>query len=139
MARGNKAAAVAYLIDDNVGMDVTAYAELCWGEIAGDELPSGVDYFLFDCGNCVDVSNALKWLQLVLGIPVTGKPDRVTRASAYLMSPEIIITGVEIFWRRRMKSLPTWETHKRKYTNHISIVRGRALKMLEVRSVAVAS
>src|SRR5690606_26851833 len=39
------------------------YKKWYWDAVRADDLPSGLDYFMFDCGLLSGVGTAIKWLQ----------------------------------------------------------------------------
>src|SRR5947209_20555846 len=54
------------------------YKPKYWDKVAGDALPAGVDYCLFDYAVNSGTGRAPKVLQRVLGVAVTGRVDDVT-------------------------------------------------------------
>lgn len=125
--------------DSIVGEATLVFAEMTWSEIHADFLPPGLDYFLFDLAQSIDVDTATSWLRRVLGLPHAGQPlaaSEATYAASY--DPEPLMDGVEMLWRRRLKSSPNWVDVGRKQTNHINRVKHRALKLIYERASAVA-
>lgn len=128
--RANRDSAFLWLTADNLGKNVDGVLDYYWGETSADNLPAGLDYFIFDCAFNIDHPTALRWLQSVLNIECTGRPDSRTLVAAPRMDTVVAISGVELLWRRRLKSLPNWTDIGRKHTNHINRVKHRAMKLI---------
>lgn len=120
--------------DSLVGEEIArSYAELIWDGVTADELPPGVDYFIFDCAQSVNIDVALRWLRNVVGLSDTNKTAPLTDeelAHVKEYDPEVLISGVEMLWRRRLKALADWYIDGRKQTNHVNRVKHRALKVI---------
>ena len=99
-----------------------------WDEVKADHLPKGLDYFMFDCALSNDQSVAVRWLQQVLNVPLTSGVDRTTIEASKMMPADVVITGIEMLWRRRCRSLYANLTDHRYHINHINHARSRALK-----------
>jgi lysozyme family protein len=130
MVKANRDRSFLWAGADNFSPEAQVFNEIVWAEVKGDDLPTGLDYFIFDCAVNVDQSTAIKWLRNVLGLPQVAILDRATLDYAKGFDPEVLISGVEMLWRRRLKSQPNWTDIGRKATNHVNRVKHRALKLL---------
>jgi lysozyme family protein len=105
-------------------------AEL-WNPCRADLLPTGLDYFCFDTSLVCGVENTNRWLRLVSG--GSGFDVQIDDGIISLVSqiePEIAISGVEFFRRRRFKSDPRWRVLGPEWTNRCNRAKRRALKMI---------
>lgn len=78
------------------------YRDQYWVPIRGDQLPSGVDYAVFDYGVNSGVSRAIKHLQEVLGVKVDGVIGELTLAAIEEREP---VELIEAYVERRMRFL----------------------------------
>jgi lysozyme family protein len=118
--------------------DVGSFSELTWVKIYAEYLPAGLDYFVFDCALHVGDDVALIWLRHVLGFPQHAKMEPALIQVIKQTDVEVLISGIEMLWRRRLKSSPNWTDVGRKQTNHINRVRHRALKLMEEQELVAA-
>jgi hypothetical protein len=141
--RENRERAFAWALIDfpDLGEAYPTVCEMVWSEVLGDELPAGLDYFLFACGARVECHLPARWLRKLLerdSLPELLS-DRVTvdlaRESAR-HDPGVLISGVEMIWRRRLKAIPYTPLLSKRETNYINRARHRALKLVEVKSFA---
>jgi len=110
--------------------DVTPiYKRNYWDRAKCDELPSGVDFAVFDL--CVNggVGRGAKMLQKVVGVPQDGAIGPKTLGAVGRMDPEDIIEQYaaerEAFYRR----LNTFDTFGRGWLRRNEETRAAALKM----------
>lgn len=94
----------------NITQDLAAqiYKAKYWTVVHGDELPSGVDYMVFDYGVNSGTSRAIKYLQSIVGAEQDGIMGGMTLAAVKRMDPVDII---EKLYKKRMgflQSLRTW-------------------------------
>ncbi len=114
------------------------FADLSWTEVKADDLPKGLDYFVFDCANSLGWSVASQWLRHVLGLQASllqGPLRSEELQYVNTFDPEVLISGIEMLWRRRIRS----EVAEQKYTNHVNRVKHRALKLLSENEFANVS
>ena len=98
-----------------------------WDSLDCLSMPSGLDYYLLDCAACFGVGTTGQWLDLVTGtqFPIEQR-ERVRD-----MGIELVISGLELFRRRRIKADPEWHRHGSEWSNRCNRVRRRALALAE--------
>lgn len=106
------------------------YKKQYWDKVRGDDLPSGVDYAVFDYAVNSGVSRASKHLQSVVRTKQDGKIGPATLAATRaIMSPTVINDLCD----KRMvflRGLKTFATFGKGWTSRVSGVRAEALKMV---------
>jgi lysozyme family protein len=110
------------------------YKSLYWDRVKGDDLPQGIDYVVFDIAVNSGVSRASRMLQQCVGADVDGKIGNKTLQAVILtcnVSGEKYL--INKLCDKRMdfwKSLPTFDTFGRGWTNRGDHVRKEALEMV---------
>ena len=105
------------------------YKRKYWDKIKGDELPSGVDYVVFDAAINSGAGRAAKWLQACVGVEVDGGIGPKTLAAVNSFKPENLI---EDYSKRRlsfMMDLPTWGTFGKGWSRRVAEVQAFGLDM----------
>jgi len=105
------------------------YKRKYWDKIQGDELPSGIDYAVFDAAVNSGPGRAAKWLQATAGVDVDGSIGPKTLAAVKAIVPSDL---VQDYSKRRlsfMMDLPTWGTFGKGWTRRVNEVEQVALKM----------
>jgi lysozyme family protein len=106
------------------------YKRKYWDKVKGDELPSGVDYVVFDAAINSGPGRAAKWLQACVGIEPDGGIGPKTLAAVQAFNSKQLI---EDYTKRRLSflmDLPTWDTFGRGWTRRVLEVEATALKLL---------
>lgn len=85
------------------------YRRNYWNKVRADELPSGIDYAVFDGAVNSGPSQAIKWLQRAIGVDADGKIGPVTMAAVSKADPAAIITKLSDNRIEMLKSLSTWK------------------------------
>lgn len=99
------------------------YRRQYWDTVAGDDLPAGVDYAVFDFSVNSGPSRAARTLQAVVGVTADGIIGAQTLAAVRRMSP---VTVVEKICERRMaflRNLDTFSTFGNGWTRRVNDVR----------------
>ena len=107
------------------------YKRKYWDKIQGDELPSGVDYIVFDAAINSGPGRAAKWLQACIGVEPDGGIGPKTLAAVSAFDAKQLI---EDYSKRRlafMMDLPTWNTFGKGWTRRVQETEVIGLKMLE--------
>lgn len=111
------------------------YKSRYWDAIAGDALPAGVDYAVFDFAVNSGPLAATKGLQTAVGVTVDGIIGNMTIA-ATAKAPSTAILTLCANRLASLERLPTWQTFGAGWSNRIHDVRGAALQMVGASSAA---
>lgn len=106
------------------------YAEKYWARVKGDDLPSGVDYCVFDASVNSGTGRASKLLQECVGTQPDGVIGPMSLQMAAAMVPADL---VNLYCDKRLaflKELKTWETFGRGWERRVEDVRKTALAMI---------
>ena len=106
------------------------YKRKYWDAIKGDDLPSGVDYCVFDCAVNSGPGRAAKILQEAVGVKPDGGIGPLTLAAVKAVDPVVLINKYAekrlAFWQ----SLSTFDTFGKGWTRRGNEVKDEALKMV---------
>ena len=106
--------------------DVAAiYRQEYWDRIRGDDLPSGVDFAVFDFAVNSGVNRASKTLQAVVGVTQDGQigPQTIQAAKTYVA---MSITNRRLAF---MQSLSIWSTFGKGWSARITDVKNQILAL----------
>ena len=107
------------------------YKRKYWDKIKGDELPTGIDYAVFDAAINSGPGRAVKWLQGCVGADMDGALGPKTLALVAAADQKQL---VEDYAKRRLSfltDLPTWSTFGKGWGRRVSEVEKTALLMLQ--------
>lgn len=105
------------------------YKRKFWDKIKGDELPTGVDYAVFDCAINSGPGRAAKFLQSCVGVDPDGGIGPKTLAAVNAFDRKQL---VEDYSKRRlsfMMDLPAWDTFGKGWSRRVNEVEQVALNM----------
>ena len=105
------------------------YRKWYWDEMRCGELPSGVDYCVFDFGVNSGVFRSAKFLQAALGVTADGQIGPKTIAAANAATPGYLIGAICDARLQYLRGLSTWWKYKRGWTTRVEDVRRDALAM----------
>ncbi len=105
------------------------YKELYWNRIKGDNLPSGVDYCVFDAAVNSGARRASLWLQTALGATADGSIGPQTLAMTLAVSPDTIIRNYCAQRLKFLEGLSTWPTFGKGWERRVAEVKATALSM----------
>ena len=111
------------------------YKRKYWDAIKGDDLPSGLDYCVFDCAVNSGPGRAAKMLQEVVGVKPDGGIGPLTMAAvkAHCVTPEDTKALISAYADKRLQfwqSLTTFATFGKGWTRRGNEVKEAALKMV---------
>lgn len=106
------------------------YKTKYWDKIRGDDLPTGVDYAVFDAAINSGPGRAAKWLQTAVGAVPDGAIGAGTLAKVGAMDAKSIIEKYQETRLAFMQSLPTWEVFGKGWGRRVTEVKEAALKMV---------
>lgn len=105
------------------------YKTKYWDKVKGDELPTGVDYAVFDAAVNSGPGRAAKWLQACVGVEQDGGIGPKTLAAVAAVDPAVL---VEDYAKRRLSflmDLPHWGTFGKGWTRRVADVQTVATSM----------
>lgn len=105
------------------------YRRQYWDAVLGAELPSGVDYAVFDFAVNSGPSRAAKYLQRAVGAKADGRIGPATLAAVRNVPADDLINRLCDSRLAFLKRLRTWPTFGRGWSNRIRGVRKHALEM----------
>lgn len=106
------------------------YKAKYWDKIKGDDLPTGVDYCVFDAAVNSGPGRAAKWLQACVGVEPDGGIGPKTLAAVAAFDPKEL---VEDYNKRRLSflmDLKTWDTFGKGWGRRVAEVQTSASSML---------
>jgi lysozyme family protein len=109
-----------------------------WRKVWGDDLPSGVDFCLFDYAVNSGPAQAIKSVQRVVGTNRDGSMGPKTLAAINAMSSPILIRKLCDDRLAFMQGLSTWATFGKGWTTRVNKVREAALDMTMLEPETVA-
>ena len=98
----------------------------------GDELPSGLNYAVFDFGVNSGPSRAAKYLQALVGVSQDGKIGPQTIGAVWSKDPSDLINRLcdnRLGFMKRIRGGKLWKTFGRGWSRRVSEVRSKSLKM----------
>ena len=105
------------------------YKAKYWDKIKGDDLPTGVDYAVFDAAVNSGPGRAAKWLQGCVGVEQDGGIGPKTLAAVAAFDPKEL---VEDYAKRRLSflmDLPHWGTFGKGWGRRVAEVQTVASSM----------
>lgn len=118
------------------------YYKQYWAPIMGPDLPSGVDYAVFDLAVNSGVARAARMLQKVLGVTQDGKIGPQTLAAAEKADDRETIKQLCAARLAFLRSLKTWPTFGKGWQRRVEDVQATAYSWIgrpaDVKEVRVA-
>lgn len=100
-----------------------------WDAVRGDDLPSGLDYAVFDYAVNSGPARAAMHLQELVGVAQDGKIGPITLAAVAKSNPSDLINALCDRRMRFLRSLSTFSKFGRGWTSRVDGVRSNALGM----------
>ncbi len=107
------------------------YKAKYWDRVKADELPTGVDYIVFDAAINSGPGRAAKWLQEVVGATADGAIGPATLRAVAAMKPAAIVDKYQTKRLEFLQALPTWSTFGRGWGRRVLDVQLAADKMTD--------
>ena len=105
------------------------YLDLYWHRIKGDNLPSGVDYCVFDAAVNSGVRRASQWLQTAVGVAADGSIGPQTLSAASITLPSTTIINYSAQRLKFLQGLSTWGTFGKGWERRVAEVKATAISM----------
>jgi lysozyme family protein len=100
-----------------------------WDKVKGDDLPSGVDYVVFDAAINSGPGRAAKWLQACVGVYADGIIGDKTIQAVRNKDPKELINDYCAYRLAYLKMLQTWNTFGKGWERRVKEVNATALSM----------
>lgn len=108
---------------------MAVYRQNYWNRVKGDELPSGVDYAVFDFAVNSGISRAIRYLQTAAGVESDGVIGPMTLEAVRAMSAPGLIDRLCDERLAFLKRLPIFDTFGKGWTRRVEDVRAKAKAM----------
>jgi lysozyme family protein len=105
------------------------YKRKYWDKVAGDLLPSGLDYAVFDAAINSGPGRAAKWLQQAVNVTADGAIGPGTLAAVAAQPVQTLIAQYNDTRLQFLESLPTWGTFGKGWGNRIAHVQSAASQL----------
>ena len=106
------------------------YKRKYWNAVKADNLPSGVNYAVFDAAVNSGPGRAAKWLQEAVGAFPDGAIGPKTLEAVNAMSPADVINAMCDTRQKFLEDLQTFKIFGKGWTRRVSEVREVALNMI---------
>ena len=106
------------------------YKKKYWDVVRADELPSGIDYLVFDMGVNAGPGRSIKLLQSAVGVPADGGLGPITMKAVLAANPVELIDRFSEEKEAFYRSLNTFETYGKGWLNRVAAVKVKANTML---------
>ena len=103
------------------------YKKLYWDRVKGDDLPSGVNYCVFDASVNSGTGRAAKWLQEAVGAVPDGAIGAKTLAKVAAHDADSLVNAYCDVRLNFLKSLKTFDTFGKGWSRRVEGVRQTAL------------
>ncbi|KAB2937407.1 glycosyl hydrolase 108 family protein [Hyphomicrobium sp.] len=108
------------------------YRDQYWLPVQADALPAGVDLAVFDMGVNCGVGNAIRKLQMALGIEVDGHLGQVTLDAANAADAAELIARFSDLRRAYHRACRTFWKHGRNWLERTARIEGKARHYAEI-------
>lgn len=105
------------------------YRTRYWDAVRADDLPSGVDYAVFDAAVNSGVRRASRWLQQAARVTDDGQIGPQTIRAVKALPPQQVIARFTDTRRAFLESLPTWGVFGRGWSRRVAEVAVSAKAM----------
>lgn len=126
---------VGHPVDDKTMRKLTPdmvkplYKRKYWDAVRGDDLPSGVDYCVFDAAVNSGTGRAIKWLQAAVGAVQDGDIGPKTLMAVNAADDQETIDRFNTVRLKFLQALPTWSTFGKGWDRRVAEVRKSASMM----------
>jgi lysozyme family protein len=107
------------------------YKKLYWDKIKGDQLPSGVDYAVYDLAVNSGTGKAAKFLQEIAGVTADGVIGPKSLEAINRCDPVKTAEGICDMRMNFLEGLSTFDTFGKGWTIRVNDVKEKAIDMAE--------
>ncbi|WP_208990070.1 glycoside hydrolase family 108 protein [Pseudovibrio brasiliensis] len=117
----------------NLGLEEAncIYKAQYWDAVRADDLPSGLDYCVFDFAVNSGPSRAAKTLQKILGVKADGFIGLQTLNAVQSFSVQVLVNKLSEARLAFMKRLRNWQHNKNGWTSRVRRVQERSLELAD--------
>jgi lysozyme family protein len=106
------------------------YKRKFWDACKCDDMPSGIDYLVFDFAVNAGVGRSAKILQMAVGVPADGGIGPITLAAVKAQDPAELVQKFSDAKEAFYRSLNTFETFGKGWLNRVAAVKIKANTLL---------
>ena len=106
------------------------YKKKYWDVVRADELPSGIDYLVFDMGVNAGPGRSIKLLQAAVGVPADGGFGPMTMAAVLAADPVKLIEDFSQAKEDFYRSLNDFSVYGTGWLNRVAEVKQKASTMV---------
>jgi lysozyme family protein len=106
------------------------YKKKYWDVVRADELPSGIDYLVFDMGVNAGPGRSIKIMQTALGVTPDGGFGPMTMAAVQAIDPVTLIERFSAEKEAFYRGLDQFTTYGTGWLNRVAAVKLKASSML---------
>jgi len=106
------------------------YKKKYWDVVRADELPSGIDYLIFDMGVNAGPGRSIKLLQAVVGVTPDGGLGPISMAAVLAADPVELIEKFSQAKEEFYRGLDDFPVHGKGWLNRVASVKVKATTML---------
>jgi lysozyme family protein len=106
------------------------YRKQYWDAVKGDELPSGLDYLMFDFAINAGVSRAIRTMQKAIGTTPDGAIGPKTMQALRDADPDALIAKFSDEKETFYRSLPTFAAFGKGWLRRVAEVKSHAVTLL---------
>jgi len=106
------------------------YKKKYWDVVRADELPSGIDYLVFDMGVNAGPGRSIKLLQTAVGVPADGGFGPMTMAAVQAADPVKLIEDFSQAKEEFYRSLEKFSVYGEGWINRVAAVKLKASSMV---------
>ena len=106
------------------------YKKKYWDVVRADELPSGIDYLVFDLGVNAGPGRSIKLLQAAVGVPADGGFGPMTITAVLAADPVELIEKFSQNKEHFYRGLDDFKTYGTGWLNRVAAVKVKATSML---------
>jgi lysozyme family protein len=106
------------------------YKKKYWDVVRADELPSGIDYLVFDMGVNAGPGRSIKLMQTALGVPADGGFGPMTMAAVQTADPVKLIQDFSDAKEDFYRGLDDFPVYGKGWLNRVAAVKLKASSMV---------
>jgi len=106
------------------------YKKKYWDAVRADELPSGIDYMVFDMGVNAGPGRSIKLLQTAVGVPADGGLGPISMKAVLAADPVELIEKFSAEKEAFYRSLDSFATYGKGWLNRVEQVKAKSTSML---------